>query len=267
MNNLNIGSNDVESHKNAVKPRDSKDVRRAKDVIRSAELAADRNRWFVVSLVLALVIVLLAIKLSSLSIDIATNYKVAWVKMNPSGTWKIELSETQGERAYLRATVDSILSNWVRRRFSEKPETIRSDYGYALTFMSERLKVDFTSESGFNAAQKAADIRSNRSAGAVLYNIGTIDHFDQDNNALFSGGIEATVYRTNIYVQRRELLPSGVEKGAPDKRFITIEWRLMSGREIGLIVKKEGGIEWLRENPIGIEIVSYQENEDFSDNN
>ncbi len=253
------------AYENAVMPRSAKDVRRAKDVLRSAELSADRNRWFVICLALVAVIIVLTFKLASMSTDIATNYKVAWVKMDPSGTWNIELSETQNERTYLAATVDAILAKWVKRRFSEQPETIRSDYGYILEFLSPRLKADFTSEGGFNAAQKAADIRGNRSHGAVVYEVGVIDHFDQDNNALFSGGIESVVYRTNIYVLRKEFLPTGAQRGEPDKRFITVEWRLMSGREIGLIVKKDGGIDWLRENPIGLEIVSYQENDDISD--
>jgi len=263
---LNPQVDQDEAYENSVKPRTAKDVGRAKDVLRAAELSADRNRWFLICLGLIVVVLAMAFKLTQMSSDLASNYKVAWVKMDPSGTWNIDLSETQEKRTYLGATVESILSKWVRRRFSEQPETIRSDFGYVMEFLSPRLKADFTSETGFNAAQRAADIRSNRSHGSVIYEVGVIDHFDQDNNALFAGGIKSTVYRTNIYVQRKEFLPTGAERGAPDKKFITIEWRLMTDREINLITNKDGGIAWLRENPIGLEIVSYQENEDFSDN-
>lgn len=251
---------------NAVNPRTARDVERASSVTRAAKLAADRNRWFAVTLLLVIANAVLVFQLASMSTDLATNYKVAWVKMNASGTWQIDLSETQEKRTYLGATVDSILSTWVKRRFSEQPETIRSDYGYALQFLSRRLKTQFTSTDGFNAAQRAADIRDNRNHGLVKYKIGVIDHFDQDNEGLFAGGVKSIVYRTNIYVLREEFSAAGAPRSEPDKRFITLEWRLMSDPEINSILRKDGGIDWLRANPIGLEIVSFTENDDISDN-
>ena len=253
----------LDPYKNAVEPHSTKDVRRAKDVLRTAELSADRNRWFVVSLALVCVIVVLvvlALKLSSMS-----DYKVAWVKLEPGGTWDIELSGTQSPQQIYRRTVDSILAKWVKRRFSEQPETIRSDYGYVLQFLVPRLKADFTAESGFNAAQKAADIRSNPSHGAVIYEVGTIHHYDVDLNGLIDGRIDTDINRTNVYVRRKALFPSGAQRSEPEERRIMLEWRLMTLREINLIVKKDGGIDWLRENPIGLEILSYEEANDFPD--
>lgn len=258
----NVGAQATDANVHSPKVRD---VLRADDIVRSAIVTTDRNRWFFAFCVMALLVVVLVFRLSSLSVDLATNYKVAWVKMYPDGTWDVDLTGTSDSMSYLEAQVDSVLSQWVHRRFSEKPETIRSDYGYANVFLSPRLKAHFTDAGGFNAAQRAADIRSNRGSGTVLYDVGAIDHFDRDVNAQFRG-IEGIAYRTNVFFTRREYAASGAEQRKPDKGFVRIEWRLMTQEEIGRIVRQDGGIEWLRENPIGLEIISYEELDDNSDN-
>lgn len=246
-------------------PRSREDIARASSIARDAVLTVERNRWFIMSMVLLVCVCILVMKVASLSNQIANNFQLAYVKMYPSGQWDVELSQTQDTPSYLRATVDGILANWVSRRFGEKQEMIRADYGYVLQFLSPRLKTQFTSTEGFNAAQRAADIQANRQHGELRYEVGAIDHFDQDSNAVF-GGVPGVAYRTNVMATRKDYNVAGNLRSDPDQRFVRIEWRLMERREVDAIVKQDGGMEWLRENPIGLEIISFEEFDDISDN-
>lgn len=231
-----------------------------KQQVREAVIQADRSRWFLISVGLLVLLAALGFSYISLSKKLDNNYDVAWVKMYKNGTWDIEFHESNRALEVLPATVDSVLALWVQRRFSELPETVRFDYGYANQFLVKSLSDEFVSKEGYNAPQKAADIRACKGCPRVRYDVNIIDHFDSDKSdfGIDQGGI----YRTNVFVTR-------VEESAPpvkDKRIVRIDWRLMTQDEIKIKARQEGGKDWLRNNPIGLEILAYEEFDDKSDN-
>lgn len=238
----------------------------ASSLSQSAILAVDRNRWFLFSLALLLVVVILGLKVSSLSSQLSSNYRLAFVKMYPSGAWDVEFETPTDEVNYIPNMVNSKLTEWVEKRYSEAPETIRRDYGFVNLFLSPRLSQQFVSPDGFNAAQKAADIQSSKGRRTV-YKVNAIDHFDKDPNSMFSS-MPGITYSTNFFTSKSIELPNGqLVGGRADKRIVRVEWRLMSVPEMTVIANQKGGVDWIRSNPIGIEIINYNEVDDVSDNN
>jgi len=241
-------------------PQKSKGV--SVEIDKTGLLGSERNRLYSFCFVLLIAVLILAFQVVSMADNAANNHKVAWVKMYANGTWDVVLHENQGPQQFLQQTVDSLLSNWVKRRFSKIPETIRNDYGYATLLMSERKKGEFVDQEGFNAAQIAANVLACRGCDVMRYNVGPIDHFDIDEDLL--SGVSSTVYRTNVFADKQVISASGQVKDS-DKRIVRIQWRLMDAEEVQRMSRRDGGLEWLRQNPIGIEIVEYEELNDPSD--
>ena len=141
-----------------------------KQLSRESFLAADRNKWFVVTVALCGVVGFLAYHYIQLSQTSSTHREVIWVKMYNNGTWDVEPHDNHASIEFLEATVNSLLKQWVARRFSEVPETVLADYTYANYFLSPELTREFTGVRGFHAAQKAAEIQECRECpGPALY--------------------------------------------------------------------------------------------------
>lgn len=226
-------------------------------------LGSERNRLYSFCIILVIALSILTLKMVSMAERSASTHKVAWVKMYANGTWDVELHENMEPEQFLQQTVDSLLSSWVTRRFSERPETIRHDYGFASLFMSEKARGEFVDPKGFNAAAVAAGVRECKGCDYIDYEVGPIDHFDQDSTT-FSGKV-SHVYRSNIFVDKKIKSSTGALKKT-DKRVVRVQWRLMTPEEVQNVSRKPGGIDWLRKNPIGLEIVDYEELNDPSDN-
>lgn len=232
------------------------------DLDRTGMLGSERNRLYTLCLLLLIGVIVLALKLVAVAESSASNHKVAWVKMYANGTWDVVLHDNQEPQQFMQHTVDSILSQWVNRRYSERPNTVRTDYGYASDFMSEKKKGEFVDSKAFNAPAKAAEILSCKTCDVVEYKVGPIDHFDVDVTTFSERQNE--VYQTNVFADRILETSAGQQKDK-DKRIVRIQWRLMEPSEIQQISRREGGLEWLRSNPIGLEIIDYQELNDPSD--
>lgn len=228
-----------------------------KNLVREAVIHADRSRWVLLSTVLLVMLVGLGLAYINLTGRVENTLNVAWVKMYKNGTWDIEIHDSDRDLELLPAMVDSILTDFVERRFSERKETIKFDYGYANQFMITELSNDFVSAEGFNAPQKAVDVTTCGSCPRVDYQVQIIDHFDSDKDG--EGMSSETNYRTNVFVDRKV-------NGEVDKRIIRIDWRLMKQAQIKVRARLEGGKEWLRYNPIGLEVLHYEEINDESDN-
>lgn len=226
-------------------------------------LGSERNRLYTFCIVLVIALFVVVMKLVAVSENNASNHKIAWVKMYANGTWDVELHDNFEPNQVLQRTVDSLLSNWVERRFSERPETVRNDFGYASLFLSPKKRAEFISDKQFNAPQVAAEIMKCRGCRTLEYKVGPIDHFDR--GPAYYSDQASEVYRTNVFVDRVQKNAAG-DFEDNDKRIVRIQWRLMEPKEIQDYSRKENGLEWLRNNPIGIEIVDYQELDDPSDN-
>jgi len=231
-------------------------------IVREAALSVDRTRWFLASVILLIALVFLMLAYVNLSNKQVNKHDVAWVKMYKNGLWDIEFHDSDKALEVLPATIDSLLIQWTERRYSEVKESIRFDYGYVNLFMSDELSADFVAMNGFNAPQKAVDVMECGNCVNIRYKVNIVDHFDSD--AASFGDVEGGLYRSNVFVDRKNAFESDIET-TKDKRIVRIDWRLMSQDEIKNRSQKEGGMDWLHKNPIGMEILAYQEFDDESD--
>ena len=176
------------------------------------------------------------------------NEKLIYVKLAPDGTWFVDTRFAhKDETDFFPATIDHLLSNYVRRRFREDPATIRNDYGYALVLMDSKLAQFFKSPSGFDAAGKAARARACPGCDIKEVEVRNIYHFDMDR--LAGGNPDDTTYRTNVYI--RELLRSAADNSvlASSRAIVTLRWRLLPKSALS----RERNV--LMANPIGLKII------------
>ena len=223
---------------------------------RDASLAADRNQWFLVAVLLSLVLAFVLYHYIELSQRADVHREVIWVKMYPNGTWDMEPHDNLQSTEYLQSTVNSLLKRWVATRFSRLPQTVVADYTQANYFLSPALTQEFVSEEGFSAATQAAEISACPDCQTLTYAVRTVDHYDQDTGTF--ANIEGTFYRTHLFATATTKLSDG-RTDHEEPRIIRIQWRLMLPEEIHAIVNTQDGQRWLDHNPIGLEILAYSD--------
>ncbi|OKO09701.1 hypothetical protein AM487_006355 [Pseudomonas aeruginosa] len=189
------------------------------------------------------------------------NLEIAYVKLYPNGNREISYFKRQPYQEYLPATVDSLLKDFIRVRFGVFPATITRDYGQVGMFVSGALYQRFVDEEkngGFDAVKKAAAIAA-KEATEDRISIADIwiDHYDTVP-AVFSNK-SSEVVRTNIYYTKVSTSPQGFEKGRTAK-IARLQWRLVDKKELEELASKNTKI--LDVNPIGLEIVDYEEIDD-----
>ncbi len=228
---------------------------------RESFLSADRNQWFLVTLVLCGALAFVLYQYILLTQTSATHREVIWVKMYDNGTWDIEPHDNHASIDILEATVNSVLKQWVTRRFSQVPTTVLADYTYANYFLSPALTRDFTGAKGFHAAQTAAEVQACLECPVLTYAVRTLDHYDQEVGTFASG--DGTFYRTHLFVTATRTAADG-QVMKEEARIIRVQWRLMTPVEIHAVVSGKNGQAWLDQNPIGLEITAYHDLDDPS---
>jgi hypothetical protein len=129
-------------------------------------------------------------------------------------------------------------------------------------FMDAKTAGAFVDPAQGNAVKRAAEIRDNHNGPFKEIDIRTINHFDSEK-ATF-GRQAGSLYRTNIFIQENLVQPTGQMAGS--RLFIVkLQWRLMSKKEIQARAGQKDGPEWLRANPIGVQILGYDYLEDPSE--
>lgn len=218
-----------------------------KPVVRDALLAADRNRWFYVSVGLLVLCLLLGLQTMQANKRFAENVRVAWVKMSPSGTWDIEFHDESRGADFYPATIDYMLAQFVERRYSKVRNSIKTDYGFSLQFMAPQMARTFIDSEQFNAAGVVAEFLEQREGAETFIKVGPIDHYDSDITNF--AGSEGTLYRTNIFVTENKQNKDGSLAADPVPRIVSIQWRIKSKGEVA------GDKNMLRINPIGLEVI------------
>lgn len=218
-------------------------------VDKNARLVSINIQYFIIIILLILFAVGCFIYAMQQSERADNNIKVAWVKMYPNGTWDIEFHDKNRKIEFFQSTIDYLLTQWVERRYSEIPHSIGADYGFVHIFMNPKLRNNFVSTKGFNAAEKAAKVSDCISCQEIRYKVRSIDHYDSDKTKF--GSHDGTLYRTNIFVQKIIKNADGTQAHAPQKKIVSIQWRIKSVKEI------QGDKKLLKQNPIGLEIVRY----------
>jgi hypothetical protein len=218
----------------------------------NAKLRVSGNRWFIVCVLLALG-QMGQVAFSKYAFDKANNNKeLVYIKLFPDGRSYVGEFVPQDEQLFFRSTIDAALERFLKARYGQQPETIKQDYYEAGIFMSEPLYGNFvsTQAGGFNAAQKAADVMANtKTADRVEIKWGFADHYDKIP-AIFNKEA-GEVVKSNIYFTSTTRNGQGVIKpNGIKKSILRVQWRLLPKKEMA-----EHKLEWLRINPIGVEIV------------
>ncbi|NWL45458.1 hypothetical protein DM819_06115 [Pseudomonas hunanensis] len=216
-----------------------------------AGLRASNNRYFVI-IVLLLLGHFFQGWISARAFSKAqVNTQLMYVKMYPDGTWHVDDVKPGDEQVYFRSTIDSIFEQYVTNRYGQLPETIKRNYAEAIVIMSDAMATEFTSggEKGFNAVQRAVDINADKNADRIDVTWGFADHYDRVP-AMFKKK-PGEVIRSNIYFTTTQKSANGMlRKNGVHKQILRVQWRLLPLEELQR--KKP---EWLRVNPIGLEII------------
>lgn len=226
---------------------------RSQTVNRFVSASVDRNRWYFVTVFLSLVICGLGWGYYNLSKLAQVNRQIVWVKLSPDGTAQVTDFKPSDNQLFYTATVNSLLERFLKSRYGLQPETVKEDYKVADVFLSDPLHLEFVgAQPGqFNAAQKVTDVTANPKAfDRVDIKWSFVDHYDAIDG-LFDGK-ESKVVRSNVYFQRSTRLYGGQPKGPPERMIARLQWRLVPAETL-----RAAGNDWLRTNPIGLEIVSY----------
>ena len=231
---------------NAVVSKDTNSPHQMIEPTIIAIVKADRSRWFILSLSLV-ISVIIAISFAWNYANLANNNKeIIYVKLYPDGSWENVEYNSQDKQLYFKTTVDSILAKYVENRYGLNPITVTRDFGEASLIMDSKLQHEFLSQDGFNAAQKANDVKNE-----PLHNIDIDwefnDHYDQIEG--FSNGLNTDVVRTNIYFTRTEKTKNGDKE--PEKLMLRIQWLLMPKSTL-----EKQNKEFIKVNPIGLKIIS-----------
>lgn len=228
---------------------------------RNAFLSSDRNKWFLVTVVLSMALCFMLYQYIALSKRADIHREVLWVKLYPDGTYDMEEHDNLQSTEFLQSTVNSLLKRWVTARFSKNPQTVVADYTFANYFLSPTLTHEFVSVEGFHAAQQAATIEQCADCPVETYTVRMLDHYDQDTGKF--ANVEGTFYRTNLFTTATTTTVQGrVERERA--RIVRVQWRIMIPEEVHAIVNTRDGQRWLDHNPIGLEILNYSDMADPS---
>ena len=215
---------------------------------REAVLNVEKNKWFIMALCLAVIAIIAMAMAYSAAKRADSNIKIAWVKIYPSGSWDIEFHDETRSPQFFQTTIDYLLRQWVERRYSQIPHSIKTDYGFVYNFMSAKLKQEFIGSKQFNAPSKAAEAAACTACNHIEFNVRTIDHYDSDSTRF--GSHEGTLYRSNVFVEKLTRSPDGMLIETR-KMIVPIQWRIKSTEEI------QADKKLLEHNPIGLEIIDY----------
>ena len=140
--------------------------------------------------------------------------------------------------------------------YSKIPHSVQPDYGFVHLFLSPKLRTHFVSPDGFNAPARAAAIADCNACTETRIKVRNIDHYDSDKTMF--GQNPGTLYRSNVFVQKEVFNADGSVSGKPEKLIVPLQWRIKSKQEI------QADKELLKQNPIGLEIISYDLLKDVS---
>ena len=215
----------------------------------AAMVAVDRNKWFVVTLILSLIIALMFFYITSLVGKATANTQVIWVKMFSDGHSEVEMSAPSDVQQFYRANIDKNITDYVSYRWNQRPTTIREDYGRALLFMGRELGGVFTNPQGFYAADKAAKISSAIDSDSITYHVDLIDHYDKKAMYIAASKTKGELYRTNVYLTKSVTGVHGENKSKPENFILQIDWRLATKDEL-----KDKPKDYFLVNSIGLVI-------------
>lgn len=188
------------------------------------------------------------------------NVKTVVVKVFGDGHSIVEPYEEGAPINVWPAVLNADLTRWMVRRHREDPLTINNDYVFVDYFLGVREHNAFISQSEFNASLVIKNIQEDKSLLLRIPRVTLMRHVDAEiiNVQAMTGQelIETQVF-LDIEIRSRD---SGllIDQNAIEKKVVTITWRVNPlKRERSLYANDEHHLAALFENPIGIEIMSY----------
>jgi len=203
---------------------------------------ANANRWFSVAVGSLVMTAWAMFGWWQADKRFAENVRVAYVKLDPSGSYRVQYDNEGSEIDYFTSTVESKLSEFVEKRYSKRRETISTDYGFAYLMMSPDLQAEFMEKD--QAAKTAAAVAACKECDQETVKIRNIESIDKD---LVPGSKRRQQYNTLIFTTVQTRATSGKVQCA--NKIVTLIWRF---RPMQDIVSKKNE---LRYNPLGQEVI------------
>lgn len=213
-----------------------------------AQLRAERNRWFIISLVSLLIMALLVCFAWYAFSKAERNQEVVFVKLEPNGAWSVIDYQPEDGQLYFKTTIDALLERYSIDRYKVDGATVVEDWARAASFMSPEMERYFLDKNGFDAWGKIEQIQ--KSSNTATIEVRYTEHYDEVDWVSTAGEASKAI-RSNIYLTRT--LTTNGRKGKPELLVLSVQWRLISKEAL---VKEP--LESLRYNPIGVEILNEQ---------
>ena len=212
--------------------------------IDNIDIRIDRNRWMAASIIFAIILLFSLIFLWMQVIHNQHNTRLFIVKLSPDGSHTETFLKEQSMPTYFMNTVNSLLTQYVKRRYSKRRETIIADYGFAYHFLSPKLKKQFMNE--YHAIKKAKDFKDCTTCPQKQVTVDAIQH--NETNAEILDAKPLCTYRSTVFVTvtTRRLNGSLQDKS---KQIITLVWKIRTFKEMNANIKA------LTADPIGIKIL------------
>ncbi|WP_234497880.1 conjugal transfer protein [Vibrio maritimus] len=211
-----------------------------------ALLRSERNRLYILCVVLALS-VSLALVFCFFAFQKAQNNKeLIYVKLAPNGSWSVVDYQPDDSQLYFKTTIDALLTRFAISRYGVTPATIADDWAEAKALMAPSMAAHFVSPNGFNAIEKAASLAKSRDN--ITIHVRNIEHYDQVTATDFSGQSRTRI-RSNVYFSRERSAQHS------ESLVLSLQWQLMDKRSLS-----EESMSFLRLNPIGLQITDAQLN-------
>lgn len=224
-----------------------------------------KMNWWILAFFITLGVVVIQNFMFKRYVDLAqVNKEIVYMKLYPNGSWERTIYRRQDNQDFLPATVDMILKNFAKVRFGLYPPTVQHDYGQVGLYISGPLFQQFIAKKelgGFDAVKKVTDILSNvKNQDVITLKDIWIDHYDSVK-ARYSSN-ESEVIRTNMYYTKVTHDSQGRLKGQ-EAKILKMQWRLISKEELEQLANQsDEKVNILDYNPIGVEIVDYDEIDD-----
>jgi len=220
-------------------------VNALKPKIELSAVLVDRNKWSLVTIILSGTVLFCALGWYHASERFANHVRVAFVKLEPSGEHTVAFYDENSQPTILINTVNSLLAQYVERRFNKLTYSIKEDYGFVTTFMSTPVKNDFLNN--YHAAKMAVDFETCKTCIQSKMTVRTIVH--DENDQVIVNGKPGTVYRTTVFALENSYNPDGTTL-TKTNQIITLLWRLKD------MASLSNNIDVIKANPLGIEILS-----------
>ena len=212
--------------------------------IELAGVMVDRNRWALVCVCISVTLLVLMVLLAQTLYYHRTHQKVWLIKLSPDGSATQKLLAEKTMPSYYLATLNTLMTHYVERRFSQLSDSVIADYGFAYEFMGKRLKRQFIEED--KAIERAHQHLHCAQCKQTRVSVDAIEHYEDNETLLHAKPTRE--YRSSVFVTSFIRNKAG-QLLNKEKAIITLVWRI---RPLKTYARNQKA---LLADPIGLEIL------------